>query len=84
MEPHPGWPVTLRHGNDDPPAVGIGDVVEAKKVTRAPTNPRASAIVGQRLDLDLVRLLGRDDAEESVAGYFGVEVSGSPRNEVGY
>ena len=74
----------MLHGNDDPPAVGIRDVVEAQKVARTPTNPRTSAIVGHRLAFDLARLLGRDDAEESVAGYLGVEVSGSPRNEVGY
>jgi len=74
----------LRHGDDDPPAVGIGDVVEAKKVTWTPTNPRTSAIVGHRLDLDLARLVSRDDAEESVAGVLGVEVGGGPRNEVSY
>ena len=64
--------------------MGICDVVEAKKAPRAPTDPRASAIVGHRRDFDLARLLELDDAEESVAGVFGLEVGGGPRNEVSY
>jgi len=64
--------------------VGIGDVVEAKEVTRAPTDPRTSAVVGHRLDFDLANVLCCDNSEEPAAGFFGVEVSGSPRNEVSY
>lgn len=61
--------------------MGIGDVVEAKKLTRPPTNPRASAIVGTGLDLHFGRLPRRDNAEELVAGFLGLEVSAGPRNE---
>ena len=71
-----------RRWDDDPPTVCIGDVVETKKVTGTPTNPRSSAIVGHPLDLDLATVLCRHNAEESIAGFFGLEVSGGPRNEV--
>jgi len=76
-------PASSRHAEDNPTAVGIGDVVEAKKLPRTPTNQRASVLVGHGLDLDVARLESRGNAEESVAGFLGLEVSGGPRNEFG-
>ena len=70
-------------GDDDPTAVGIGDVVEAKEFPRPPTNQRASNLVEHGFDLDLARRESRGDAEEAVADSFGLEVSGGPRNEFG-
>jgi hypothetical protein len=72
----------MRYGEDDPTAVGIGDVVETKKVSRTPTNPRTSAHVKHGLDLDLGRLPGRDNGEELIARFLGLEASGGPGNEV--
>lgn len=61
--------------------MSIGDVVEAKKVPWTPTDPRASGLTGHGLDLDLARWESRNNAEESVAGFLGLEASGSPRDE---
>jgi hypothetical protein len=69
--------------DDDPAAVGVGDVVEAKKLSRTPTNQRASDLVEHGLDLNLARRESRGIAEESIAGFLGLEASGSPRNECG-
>ncbi len=70
-------------GDDDPTAVGIGDVVEAKKLSRTPTNQRASDFVEHGLDLDVSRRESRGNVEESIADFLGLEVSGGPRNECG-
>ena len=70
-------------GDDDPTAVGIGDVVEAKELPRTPTNQRASDLVEHGFGLDVVRRESRGNVEESVAGFLGLEVSGGPRNEFG-
>jgi hypothetical protein len=63
--------------------VGIGDVVEAKKLSRTPTNQRASDLVEHGLDLDVARRESRGNVEESVADVLGLEMSGGPRNECG-
>jgi hypothetical protein len=68
---------------DDPTAVGIDDVVEAKKLSRTPANPRASDLVEHGLDLDVARRESRGNAEESVADFLGLEMSRGPRNECG-
>ncbi len=61
----------------------MGDVVEAKKLPRTPTNRRDSAIAVHGLDLDIAHRESRGNAEESVAGFLGLEASGGPRNEFG-
>ncbi len=72
-------------GDDDPAAVGIGDVVEAKKVPRTPTNQRASDLIDHGLDLDVTRRERRGNKKkESVADFLGLEVSGGPRSEFGH
>jgi hypothetical protein len=63
--------------------MGIGDVIEAKELSRPPTNQRASDHVEHGLDLDVARRQSRGSADESVADFLGLEVSGSPRNECG-
>ena len=68
-------------GNGDPTAVGVGDVVEKKKVSRAPTNERSSDIVGHRLDLDVAGRESRGEEQESVTGFLSVEVGDGPGNE---
>ncbi len=74
--------VSVACGDDNPTAVGMGDVVEAKKLPRAPTNRRASAFVVHGLDLDIARGESRGNKKkESVAAFLGLEVSGSPRKE---
>ncbi len=70
-------------GDDDPTAVGIDDVVEAKELPRTPTNQRASSLVEHGFDLDVVRRESRGNVEKSVADFLGLEVSGGPRNEFG-
>jgi len=75
--------VATSGGDDDPTAVGIGDVVEAKKLSRTPTNQRASDLVEHGLDLNVAHRESRGIAEESIADFLGLEVSGSPRNECG-
>ena len=70
-------------GDDDPAPVGVGDVVEAEKLPRTPANQRASDLVEHGLDLDVVRRKSRGNAEELIAGFSGLEVSGGPRNEIG-
>ena len=62
----------------------MGDVVEAKKLPRTPTNRRDSAIAAHGLDLDIAHRESRGNAEESVAGFLGLEASGGPRNEFGW
>ena len=84
--PHPGATgssnqVATAYVDDDPTAVGIGDVVEAKKLSRTPTNQRASDLAEHGLNLDVALWESRDSVEESVADFLGLEVSGSPRNE---
>ena len=75
-------PASLHH--DDPTAVGVGDVVESKKLPRTPTNQRASDLIDHGLDLDVTRRERRGNKkEEAVAGFLGLEVSGGPRNEFG-
>lgn len=69
--------------DDDPTAVRVGDIVEAEESPRTPTNQGCAALVGHGHDLHLTGLLGRDDAQELVAGFFGLEAGGGPRNEVG-
>ena len=86
--PHPGATGSRNqeaaaYGDDDPTAVGIGDVVEAKKLSRTPTNQRASDLVEHRLNLDVARWESRGIAEESVADFLGLEVSGGPRHKCG-
>jgi hypothetical protein len=71
------------HVDDDPTAVGIGDVVEMKKLSRAPANQRASDLVEHGLDLDVARRESRGIAEEAVANFLAWKVSGSPRDECG-
>jgi hypothetical protein len=61
--------------------VGIGDVVEAKKLPRTPTNHRASDLVSHGLDLDVAGRESRGSVEEAVADFLGLEVSGTPRSE---
>jgi len=69
----------MHHG--DSTAVSIGDVVEAQKLPRTPTNQRASVLVGHGLDLDVARRKSCGNVEESVAELLVLEVSGSPRSE---
>jgi len=71
-----------RGGDDDPTAVGIRDIVQTKKVPRTPTNQGASAFLRHGRDLHLGRLLSRENADESVAGFYSVETSGRPRTEL--
>ena len=89
-----GWPphlgasglvtaVSAACGDDNPTAVGMGDVVEAKEVPRTPTNQRASDLVEHGFDLDVARRESRRDVQESIADSFGLEMSGGPRNEFG-
>jgi hypothetical protein len=75
--------VATANVDDDPTAVSIGDVVEAKKLSRTPTNQRASDLVEHGFNLDVERRESRGRVEESVADFLGLEVSGSPRNECG-
>ena len=64
--------------------MSIDDVVEAKKVPRAPTNQRASDLVDHGLDLDVLRRERRGNKkEESVADFLGLEVNSGPRNKFG-
>ena len=70
-------------GDDDPTAVGVGEVVEAKETPGTPTKRRASALAVHGLDLDSARGESRSAAEESVASFFGSEAGGSPRREIG-
>jgi len=70
---------SVHHG--DSTAVEVGDVVEKKKLPRAPTNERASDIVGIRLDLDVAGRESRGEEQESVAGFPSVEVDDRPGNE---
>ena len=73
-------PASLHHG--DPTAVGVGDVVETKKLPWTPTNKRASDLIDHGLDLDVACREHRSNKkEESVAAFLGLEVSGGPRNE---
>ena len=73
-------PASLHHV--DPTAVGVGDVVETKKLPRTPTNQRASDLTDHGLDLDVSRREPRGNKkEELVAAFLGLEVSGGPRNE---
>ncbi len=72
----------LHHG--DFTAVGIGDVVEAKKLPRTPTNQHASALVEHGFDLDIIRRESRGNAEESIAGFLGWEASDGPQTEFGW
>ena len=75
--------VAVACGDDDPAAVGIGDVVEAKELSRTPTNQRASDFVEHGLDLNVARWEIRGNVEETIADFLGLEVSGGPRNECG-
>ena len=75
--------VSAACGDDNPTAVGIGDVVEAKKLPRTPTNRRASALVVHGRDRDIARGESRRDVQESIADSFGLEMRGGPRNEFG-
>ncbi len=73
-------PASLHHV--DPTAVGVGDVVETKKLPRTPTNQRASDLIDHGLDLDVAcRERRSNKKEESVAAFLGLEVSGGPRKE---
>ena len=69
--------------DDDPAAVGIGDVVEAKELSRTPTNQCAPDFVEHGLDLDVACREIRGNVEEMIADFLGLEVSGGPRNECG-
>jgi hypothetical protein len=70
-------------GDDDPAAVGVGDVVEAKELSRTPANQCASDFVEHRLDLDVARREIRGNVEEMIAEFLGLKMSGGPRNECG-
>jgi hypothetical protein len=75
-------PSSLHHG--DSTAVGVGDVVETKKLPRTPTNQRASDLIDHGLDLDVASRDRRgNEKEESVADFLGLEVGSGPRNEFG-
>jgi hypothetical protein len=69
-------------GENDAAAVGVGDVVEAEKLTGAPTHERASYLVRHRRALDLGDVEGRDDTEELVAGLSSLEAGSGPRTEL--
>jgi hypothetical protein len=75
----PLGPASLHHG--DPTAVGIGDVVEVKKVPWTPTNQCAPTLVGLGPDFDIARRESCGNAEKFVAGSLGLETGGSPRDE---
>ena len=75
--------MTAACGDDNPTAVGMGDVVEAKKLPRTPTNQRASDLVEHGFDLDVARRESPRDVQESIADSFGLEMRGGPRNEFG-
>ncbi len=71
-------------GDDNPTAVGMGDVVEAKELPRTPTNQRASDLIDHGLGLDVSHWERRGNKKkESIAAFLGLEVSGSPRKEFG-
>ena len=72
-----------RHGDDDPAAVGVGDVVEAQKLPWPPANQRGSALVGHGIDIDVGPLERCDAVEESVPGLLGLEAGCGPRTKLG-
>ena len=71
-------------GDDDPTAVGIGDVVESQELPPTPANPRSSSLLGHRVDIDVGPPESRDTAEESVTGFLALEAGGSPRTKFGW
>jgi len=62
--------------------VGVGDVVEAEELPRAPTNQCTSVLAGHGRNLDLAHLESRANIEELVAAFMALEAGGGPRTEL--